>query len=140
MNRRRTDGTSVIHKTKPPDFTFGEWLRYLRWDRNGWPQALLARNMFRVGSCFEGSASPESLKPMISKWEGNHIELSQYNLHLLATTLGVEVAELSLWVDPHFTWIPRKPEALLKLLAQIRPNAAGGEGNADNGDNWVTTR
>ncbi|XVU24233.1 helix-turn-helix domain-containing protein [Actinoplanes sp. CA-054009] len=108
---RRSAGRPAIHpSSKPADWTVGQWLRDLR-ERRGWSQPDLARNMVKVAAEFGGTAELASLKPMISKWENDHIEPDQYNRHLLAQTLGVKVTELGLWVDPFFVWRKRRDAA-----------------------------
>ena len=151
MKRRRSGAAGRDLKSKPPEYTFGEWLFYLRDERRKWSLVDLARNMVKVAACYTPSASAKSLKPMISKWEHNHIEPDQYNLHLLATTLGVKVAQLGQWVDPRFVWRPTRPVELAKVLATLHPPmpapmrqsgqvTTSESDNSDNPDNRVTTR
>ena len=49
-----------------------------------------------------GTARLASLKIMLSKWENNHKVPNQYNRHLVAQALGLEVSDLGLWADPDF--------------------------------------
>jgi transcriptional regulator with XRE-family HTH domain len=106
MTSRSNEFPVIGPVRKPMAWTFGEWLRHLR-RRRGWSQGDLARNMVAVAAGFGGTAGLESLKPMISKWENDKYEPDQYNRRLLAETLGVDVAELGLWVDPFFEWRKR---------------------------------
>ena len=106
MTRHNVDLSENGSAHKPVGWSIGEWLRYLR-RRRGWSQGDLARNMVAVAADFGGTAELRSLKPMISKWENNKIEPDQYNRHLLAETLGVDVAELGLSVNPFFAWRKR---------------------------------
>jgi transcriptional regulator with XRE-family HTH domain len=83
------------------NYPFSRRLRRFRMRRR-WSNLTLATRMALVGTQHDGSATVDSLCTMISKWENGHMRPSQYNLHLLAAALGVEVKELGIDPDPDF--------------------------------------
>ncbi|WIM99977.1 helix-turn-helix transcriptional regulator [Actinoplanes oblitus] len=90
---------------RDPDsgLSFGRRLRRARMQRR-WTQLQLARRMGEVAAKHGGTAGSRSLIEMISKWENGIRKPSQYNMHLLAAALDVDVASLGLPVDPDFFW------------------------------------
>ena len=80
---------------------FGRRLRRARLARR-WSQTQLAQRMRDVAVGHGGTARLASLKIMLSKWENNHKVPNQYNRHLVAQALGLEVSDLGLWADPDF--------------------------------------
>jgi transcriptional regulator with XRE-family HTH domain len=69
-----------------------------------WSHQQLAQHMRIVAVDHDGTASLDSLKIMISKWENDRLVPGEYNRRLLAETLGVPVEDLGLTVDPDFVW------------------------------------
>jgi len=69
-----------------------------------WSHVQLAQRMRDVAATHGGTASLQSLKVMISKWEHEHKIPNEYNRHLLAATLEMSVTELGLAEDPDFVW------------------------------------
>lgn len=86
-----------------PGLSFGRRLRRARMQRR-WTQLQLAGHMREVAVDHGGAAGSRSLIEMLSKWENGIRKPSQYNLHLLAEALEVDVASLGLPVDPDFRW------------------------------------
>ncbi|WP_199514271.1 helix-turn-helix domain-containing protein [Nucisporomicrobium flavum] len=84
-------------------FTFGRRLRRARLAKQ-WSQLQLAHRMRAVGNAHRGAAEVASLLIMLSKWENDRKRPNQYNLHLLAAALEVEVGSLQLPVDPDFVF------------------------------------
>jgi transcriptional regulator with XRE-family HTH domain len=107
--------------------SFARRLRRARMARR-WGQLGLAERMFRVGLEYGGSATVESLKGMISKWERGAKLIGQDNLHLLAETLGMPVQDLGVCVDPDFVW--RKAAA---DESEARSGNSAADAGADEG-------
>lgn len=81
---------------------FHRRLRILRRAR-GWSHPQLARRMYAIGLTYPGgSASPEALVTMQSRWENDHQVADERNRRLLAMALQVTVADLGLTEDPDF--------------------------------------
>ena len=86
-----------------PRLAFDRRLRRARLAKQ-WSQLQLAHRMREVGAAHRGAATIASLLIMLSKWENGRKRPSQYNLHLLAVSLDIPVAELGLPVDPDFVF------------------------------------
>ncbi|WP_436528216.1 helix-turn-helix domain-containing protein [Actinoplanes sp. HUAS TT8] len=86
-----------------PGLSFGRRLRRTRMRRR-WTQLQVAKRMSEAAVDHGGTAGMRSLIQMISRWENEEREPSQFNLHLLAAAFDIEVAEFGLPVDPDFYW------------------------------------
>lgn len=91
----------MTREASSENYPFGRRLRRFRMRRR-WSHLTLATRMALVGTQHDGSANVESLCTMISKWENGRMVPNDYNAHLLAAALSVEVKELGIDPDPDF--------------------------------------
>jgi transcriptional regulator with XRE-family HTH domain len=82
---------------------FGRRIRRARMSRR-WSHMILAHRMREVAVGHGANASLASLKVMLSKWEYERKRPNEYDRHLLAEALGVNVEELGLCHNPDFKW------------------------------------
>jgi DNA-binding transcriptional regulator YiaG len=83
--------------------TFGRRLRRARLAKQ-WSQLQLVHRMRDVSTTHRGTATIASLMIMLSKWENDRKRPNQYNLHLLAASLGIPVTAMGIPVDPDFAF------------------------------------
>ena len=91
-------------QTRGSKQTIGRLIRRTRWKRH-WSLTQLAQQM-RYEASRHGEVAPaeDSLRQMISRWENDRRVPDEYNRHLLAAALGVEVSDLGMTEDPDFVW------------------------------------
>jgi len=86
-----------------PRLPFSRRLRRIRKARD-WSHQQLARRMVLAGKDHGGTARPESLVTMLSRWENDERVADERNRRLLAVALEVDVADLGLSEDPDVFW------------------------------------